>query len=194
MASCRGGELVESMIRYWWINLVRGLLAVVLGILLFALPAMFTVLLLVAFFGAYMLLDGIGSIIFSLTHPKTNHRWWIFTDGILSILIAVIVFVWPGMTAIFLLYFIAFWAIFTGILEIIFSIAQWKVLPGKVWILLGGILSILFGGILLANPLAGALAVLWLIALYLILFGIALIIFSFWLRGQGKAVAQATTP
>ncbi|MDD5495256.1 MAG: HdeD family acid-resistance protein [Dehalococcoidia bacterium] len=181
------------MIRYWWINLLRGLLAVVLGILLFALPAMFTVLLLVAFFGAYMLLDGFGSIIFSLTHPKTNHRWWIFTDGILSILIAVIVFVWPGMTAVFLLYFIAFWAIFTGILEIIFSIAQWKVLPGKVWILIGGILSIIFGGLLLANPLAGALAVLWLIALYLILFGIALIIFSFWLRGQGKAIAQAVT-
>jgi uncharacterized membrane protein HdeD (DUF308 family) len=101
------------------------------------------------------------------------------------------VFAWPGMTAVFLLYFIAFWAIFTGIMEIIYSIANWKTIGGKVWMLLGGIFSVIFGSLLLSNPGAGALAVLWLIAVDLILLGVALIMFSIWLCTKRKDFAKA---
>ena len=180
---------MEMMAKYWWLNLIRGLVALVLGIILLAMPAIFSILLLVMFVGAYFLVDGIFALIFFLTHPKTNHRWWVFVEGIAGILAAIVVFTWPGMTAVFLLYFIAFWALITGVFEIIYAIGQWKTLPGKGWILTGGILSIVVGCILLSNPVAGALALMWVIAFYLVLFGIMLIIFSFVQLGKGKSVA-----
>jgi len=90
-----------------------------------------------------------------------------------------------------MLYFIAWWAIFTGIMQIIFSIANWKTIGGKVWLLIGGIISVIFGGLLLSDPVAGALAVLWLIAVYLILLGVALIMFSIWLCTKRKDFAKA---
>jgi len=182
---------MEMMAKYWWLNLIRGLLALALGIILLSMPAIFSILLLVMFVGAYFLIDGMFALIFFLAHPKTNHRWWIFAEGIAGCLAAVVVFVWPGMTAVFLLYFIAFWALITGVFEIIYAIGQWKTLPGKGWILIGGILSIIIGCILLANPVAGALALMWVIAFYLVLFGIMLIIFSFVQLGKGKPVAKA---
>jgi len=184
---------VEILARYWWLNLIRGLLALALGILMFSVPAIFTVLLLVMFFGAYALVDGIISIVASLAHPKTPHRWWLFAGGIIGILAAIVIFVWPAMSAVILLYFIAFWALFTGIFEIIYAAAQWKTLPGKGWILTGGILSILIGIMLLANPIAGVLALIWAIALYLVLFGIVLVIWAFILLGKGKKPAQVAS-
>jgi len=184
---------MEMMAKYWWLNLIRGLLALALGIILLVMPAIFSILLLVAFVGAYFLVDGIFALIFFFTHPRTNHRWWIFAEGISGILAGIIVFIWPGMTAVFLLYFIAFWALITGIFEIIYAIGQWKTLKGKGWILTGGILSIIIGCILLSNPVAGALALMWVIAFYLVLFGIMLIIFSFMQLGKGKSAAPAAT-
>ncbi len=182
---------MEMMAKYWWLNLIRGLLALALGVILLVMPAIFSILLLVMFVGAYFLVDGVFSLIFFFAHPKTNHRWWIFAGGIAGILAGIVVFTWPGMTAVFLLFFIAFWALITGIFEIIYAIAQWKTLPGKGWILTGGVLSIIIGAILLSNPVAGALALMWVIALYLVLFGIMLIIFSFVQLGKGKSAAPA---
>jgi uncharacterized membrane protein HdeD (DUF308 family) len=181
---------MEKLTRFWWLNLLRGFIALALGISMLSSPKLFTILMLVWFVGAYMLIDGILSIVFSFTHPDKN-RWWVFTGGILGIILAFMVFSWPGMTAVFMLYFIAFWAIFTGIMQIIFSIANWKTIGGKVWLLIGGIISLIFGGLLLANPGAGALAVLWLIAVYLILLGVALIMFSIWLCTKRKDFAKA---
>ena len=177
---------MDLVARFWWSNLVRGLLAFLFGVLLLITPALFTIFVLVIWMGAFFLLDGIFALIAFFRHPKTPHKWWIFAEGITGILAAVLVFVWPGMTAVLLLYFIVFWAIVTGIFEIVYAIALWKILPGKVWILLGGIISIIFGFILLANPVAGAVAMLWVIALYLVLFGIALVIYSIRQLTKGK--------
>lgn len=181
---------MEKLTRFWWLNLIRGLIALALGTLILASPKLFTVLVLVWLVGAYMLIDGILSIVFAFTHPDKN-RWWVFIGGVLGIILASMVFAWPGMTAIFLLYFIAWWAIFTGIMQIIYSIANWKIVGGKVWLLIGGIISLIFGSLLLANPGAGALAVLWMIAVYLILLGLALIMFSIWLFTKRKDFAKA---
>ena len=184
---------MEAVARYWWTNLVRGLVAFLFGILLLAMPALFSILLLVICLSAYFLMDGIFALISFFTHPKTPHKWWIFAEGVMSILAAVVVFVWPAMTAVLLIYFIAFCAIFTGIFEIIYAISLWKVLHGKGWILAGGMISIIFGCVLFANPVAGALALLWVIALYLVLFGIALVVFSLWQFVKSKEIAQKAT-
>ncbi len=184
---------MEMMAKYWWLNLIRGLLALALGIILLVMPAIFSILLLVMFVGAYFLADGIFALIFFFTHPKTNHRWWIFAEGIAGILAGIVVFTWPRKAAVFLLFFLAFLALKTGIFEIIYAIAQWKTLPGKGWMLTGGILSVIIGAILLSNPVAGALALMWVIAFYLVLFGVMLIIFSFVQLGKGKSAAPAAT-
>lgn len=181
---------MEKLGRFWWVTLIRGLAALALGVLMLVTPALFTIITLVWFFGAYILLDGILSIIYSFTHPD-KQRWWVFIEGVLGIIIAVMVFAWPGMTAVFMLYFIAFWALMTGIMGIIFSIGNWKKFAGKVWMLIAGILSVIFGALMISNPAAGALAVISLIAMYLLLFGLALIIFSIWLAGKRKEVAKA---
>jgi uncharacterized membrane protein HdeD (DUF308 family) len=184
---------MEMMAKYWWLNLIRGLVALALGVLLLVMPPIVDILLAVMFVGAYFLVDGIFALIFFFTHPKTNQRWWVFVEGIAGILAAGVVFLWPGMTAVFLLYFIAFWALITGVFEIIYAIGQWKTLPGKGWILIGGILSIIVGCILLSNPVAGALALMWVIAFYLVLFGIMLIIFSIVQLSKGKSVAKVAS-
>jgi uncharacterized membrane protein HdeD (DUF308 family) len=184
---------VEILARYWWLNLIRGLLALALGILMFSWPAIFTILVLVMFFSAYALVDGIISIVASFAHPKTPHRWWLFAGGIIGILAAIVIFSQPALATVFLLYFIAFWALFTGIFEIIYAAAQWKTLPGKGWLLVGGILSILIGIMLLSNPIAMVLALIWAIALYLVLFGIVLIMWAFILLGKGKKPAQVAS-
>lgn len=184
---------MELVARFWWTNLIRGLLAFLFGVFLLIMPALFSIFLLVICVSVYFLLDGIFALIFFFKHPKTAHRWWIFAEGVMSILAAVIVFFWPVMSAILLLYFIAFWAIFTGIFEIIYTISQWKTLPGKGWLLVGGIISIIFGFALVISPAAGALALLWVIALYLILFGMALVVFSIWQFAKGKGIIPKAT-
>ena len=134
-------------------------------------------------------MDGVFTIIAAIRHREEVRHWWAYLlEGLLGVGIGVVTWFWPGITALALLYLIAFWAIATGIFEII---AAWKLreeITGEWALGLAGVLSVVFGVLLIARPGAGALAVIWLIGLYAILFGILLIIVGFKVKGVRGAI------
>lgn len=174
--------MVIVLARNWWTLLLRGLLALIFGVLCFVLPeGALTALVLV--FGAYALANGIFAVVGALKASRRHRRWWwVLLEGIVSIIAGLLVFMWPGITALILLYLIAFWAIITGGFEIGTAIQLRKEIDGEWLLALSGIASILLGAVLLIYPAAGALAVVWLIGAYAIVFGVLLISLSLRLR------------
>ena len=178
--------MLAVLVRNWWTFLVRGIAAVVFGVLAIALP-LSTLVVLVAFFGAYALLDGVFALIGAVRAAGQHERWgWLALEGVTGIVAAGVTFFYPAITALVLLYIIAFWAILTGVLEIATAVRFGREIQGE-WVLwLGGIVSILFGVVLAIRPAAGALAVVWLIGTYAIVFGVLNAIVAFRLRGLAK--------
>jgi uncharacterized membrane protein HdeD (DUF308 family) len=168
----------------WWALVLRGVVAILFGVMTFIWPQI-TLATLVLLFGAYAIVDGVFAIVAGVRAPREFTRWWVLLiEGILSVIAGVIAFAIPGITALFLLGLIAAWAIITGVIEIVAAVQLRKEIQGEWLLALGGITSILFGVLLLLNPAAGALAVLWLIGIYAILFGIILVLLGFKLRGM----------
>ena len=176
----------------WWAMALRGLAAMVFGIMAFVRPHI-TLTALVFLFGAYALVDGAFSIMAGIRAPKGFKRWWLLLiEGILSVAAGLFAFIVPAMTAYILLILIASWAIVTGVFEIAAAIQLRKEIKGEWLLVLSGVFSILFGGVLLFKPAAGALAVLWIIGAYAILFGILLIALGFKLRSLEHSVGHMT--
>jgi uncharacterized membrane protein HdeD (DUF308 family) len=162
--------MFDLIAKYWWTFVVRGLLAFAFGLIALVWPGI-TLIVLVALFGIYVIIEGVLSIVAAISNRWVRSWWVLLLEGLAGIVIGGIAFIWPGLTAVVLLVFIAIWAIFTGLLEIGAAVQLRKEIQGE-WILaLTGVLSILIGLILLINPGAGALAVVWLIGIYALLFG-----------------------
>jgi uncharacterized membrane protein HdeD (DUF308 family) len=174
--------MTDTLARNWWALGLRGLCGVLFGAAIFAWPGI-SLFALVLLFGVYTLLDGACTMASTLRSDRRDKRWWLFLlQGIGGIIVGIIAFIWPGITALALIYLIAAWAIVTGIFEVVAAVQLRKEIEGE-WLLgLSGIASVVFGGLLVAFPGAGALAVLWIIGAYAILFGILLMILAFRLR------------
>jgi len=175
--------MLESLSRYWWLVALRGFVALIFGVLALIWPDI-TLGALVILFGAYVLVDGISALISSISERQVNDRWWVLLlEGLAGIVAGILTFVWPGVTAVLLLYFIAAWALVTGVLEVVAAIRLRKEIEGE-WVLgLGGVASVIFGLLLFLNPGPGAVAVVWLIGAYAIVFGGLLLYLGFKLRG-----------
>jgi uncharacterized membrane protein HdeD (DUF308 family) len=166
--------------RHWWALALRGLAAVVFGILAYAWPGL-TLAVLVLLFGAYALADGVLAII-SAIRSNGDHLWALLLEGIAGILAGVAVLSWPGLSAVLLLYLIASWAIITGVLEIWSAVRLRKVIENEWAWIIGGLASVIFGAIMLASPGAGALALVWIIGIYAIVAGVMLLVLSWRVR------------
>ncbi len=175
--------------RNWWALALRGLFALLFGLLAFIWPGL-TLAVLVLLFGAYVLVDGIFAIVAAVNAPKGYARWWVLLlEGIVDVIVGLLTFLWPAMTALVLLYFIAAWAIITGVLEIVAALRLRKAIRNEWLLVLSGVLSILFGLALMLMPVAGALAVVWLIGAYAVLFGLLLLTLALRLRKWGTGIA-----
>ncbi|AXY73008.1 HdeD family acid-resistance protein [Paraflavitalea soli] len=180
--------------QYWWIFLLRGLFAIILGIIALLIPGV-TFTTLVIFLGAYMLVDGIFSVITAISGRKTMEYWgWVLTIGILSILAGIVTFMNPFVTGAALLYLVAFWAIVVGLLEIVVSIRLRKVITGEGWYILAGILGIAFGILIILNPIAGAITITLIFGFYALIFGFILLSFAMRLRRRHKEATQKHYP
>jgi uncharacterized membrane protein HdeD (DUF308 family) len=143
--------------RNWWVVVLRGVFAILFGMLAFAWPGL-TVAVPVLLFGAYALVDGIFALVAAVANRAGPHRWWVLLDGIVSILAGIVTFVRPGLTALALLYLIAAWSIVTGIFEIMAAIELRKEITNEWLYVLSGVLSVVFGVIIALFLGAGALA------------------------------------
>jgi len=172
--------VVDELARHWWVIGLRGLAAILFGVLAFVWPGM-TLAVLVLLFGAYALVDGVLTLIAAF-RGGVQHRTAMLVEGVVSVLAGLAAFVWPGLTALVLLYIIAFWAIVTGVLEIVAAIRVRRAISNELGLVIGGVLSVVFGVVLLIAPGAGALAVIFLIGAYAVVFGIALLGLAWRLR------------
>ena len=174
--------MAGSLSQNWWLVVLRGVLAILFGVLAFVWPSI-TWLTLIVMFGVYAIVDGIIAIVSGLSRTKESSRWWTFlVEGILGIGAGIVALVWPGLTSLVLIYMIASWAIITGILEIAAAIRLRNEITNE-WVLgLGGLVSIGLGVLLFFEPVAGGLAIIWTIAAYALIFGVLLVILGFRLR------------
>lgn len=186
---------MEELSRSWWVYLVRGICAILFGVLALIWPAI-TILALVVVFGAYAIVDGVFALFGGGRGDGSGSRGWMIFYGVVSILFGVTVFIWPRITALVLLFFIAGWAVVTGVLEIVAGIRVRKTVANEWMFIVSGVLSVIFGILLFIWPGAGALAVIWLIGVMAILYGISLVLLSFRVKALGSQGpgTSGTTP
>jgi uncharacterized membrane protein HdeD (DUF308 family) len=171
-------HLVTILFRNWWVLLLRGLGAILFGVITWLMPGI-SLAALVLLFGAYAIADGILTVWMAIAGRGDHEHWWVMLLwGLVGIGVGVLTFIAPQITALALLFYIAIWAIATGVLELVAAIRLRREIQGEWLLILAGVASVAFGVLLLAQPGAGALAVLWLIASYAIVFGILLVVLA----------------
>ena len=163
--------VLHALAKNWWLLLLRGIAGIAFGVLAFEWPGL-TLLTLVLIYGAYALVDGATAIIAAITGNMPAGRWWLAIVGVLGIAVGFFTFMLPGMTALILLYTMAGWAVAIGVFQIIGAIRLRKEIDNEWLLILSGIVSVLFGLAIVYNPGAGALGLVWVIAMYAIITGV----------------------
>lgn len=185
--------MLIALAKNWWSLVIRGLVALMVGVVAFVWPGI-TLAALVILFGAYALIDGVVSLIGAWRASQTHQRWGVLVlEGIAGIAAAAITLLWPGITAFALVVVIAAWALVTGAFEIAAAVRLRKHISGEWLLALSGVVSILFGLLMVASPLAGALAIAYLVGIYAFVFGVLLMALGFRLRNWSKG-PQPSTP
>jgi uncharacterized membrane protein HdeD (DUF308 family) len=176
-----GSALVHALAKNWWMLLLRGVAAIIFGVLALAWPGL-TLLTLIMFYGVFVLVDGVLAIAAAITGGALAPRWWLAIVGLLGIVAGALTFMMPGLTAVLLLYFIAGWAIATGVFQVIGAIRLRNEIDNEWYLILSGIVSVLFGVAMMASPGAGALALVWVIGIYAVFMGAMFVALAFRLR------------
>ena len=174
--------LLAALAENWGLLLLRGLVAIAFGLIAFFYPNI-TLTVLVYLFGAYAVVDGAVAIWAAFnSFGDAGPRWWLGLTGVVSILAGIAAFTYTGTTTQVLLMIIAIWAITIGVLQIWGAIETRRILD-DFWMLgLTGALSIAFGAIVIAKPDAGALALVWVIGWFAIVFGCLYLALAFRLK------------
>ncbi len=179
-------QLADIFSYNWWALLLRGVAAILFGTLALLLPVI-SIRFLVILFASFVLVDGMLGIWIAMAGRKEYSDWiTLFMWGLAGVGIGILTFAKPGITTMVLLWFIAVWAITTGVLEIVVAMRLRKEIKGEWLLILGGGLSVAFGFLLMEQPGAGALALIWLIGAYAVIFGMVLVVLAFKLRSVVK--------
>ncbi len=172
--------MLNTLSDNWPILVLRGIAAIVFGVLALAWPGI-TVLAMVILFGAYVLVEGIATLAMAFARNE-RRRASLVLGGLLDIVAGVVTFMFPAISALALLVVIAAWAIVTGLVEIYSGIELRRQIEGEGWLIVGGALSVAFGVLLLSAPGPGLVTIAWLIGIYALAFGIAMLVLAFRLR------------
>ena len=184
--------MISMLARNWWAVLIRGIAAVLFGLLALRWPRE-TLLILVTLYGAFALVDGMFSVIAALSGMGAGRHWlWPLITGVVGIGIGIVTFAVPGLTALALVLFIAAWALVSGISEIIGGWQLHSEIANEWLFILGGVISVILGIVLFINPGAGALALVTVIGIFALIFGIVRIILAFELRDLRRRLPAAS--
>jgi uncharacterized membrane protein HdeD (DUF308 family) len=184
---------LDSLSHNWWVVVLRGLAGMTFGLVTFFAPGI-SLAALVLVFGAYAFADGVLAIISAIRRERPGERWWLLLlEGIAGIAAGVVTLLWPGITALVLLYVIAAWALVTGVLEIAVAIRLRKAIKGEWLLILSGILSVALGVMLVLWPGPGALALVLWIGAYAFVFGSLLLALGLRLRSLRPSTGTPRT-
>lgn len=183
--------MIDVLSSRWWVFLVRGLAGVIFGLLAFFWPGA-TLVALVLVFGVYLLIDGIMALGFGIAGLGGNRWWALFLEGIAGVLVGLLIWAEPQLSTLVFIYFVAGWAIVTGVFAIAAGI-QFRDVIGNEWLyVLSGIISIVFGYLIMRSPAQGGVAVAWTIGFYAVLVGLTQVAFAFRVRGLHATAAAHT--
>lgn len=187
-------QWLNSLSRQWGVLLSRGIAALLFAVALLVLPVEESIETLVFLFAIFVFIDGALQLITAVKERKHKQNWFILLLwGLVGIFAGIFTFYAPALTTIALVFYIAIWAIVKGVMEMFAAIRLRKEVAGEWLLILSGIISILFGALLLANPAAGAVAIVWIITFYAALFGLLFITFSLKLKKMKKVDDKVTT-
>lgn len=181
-------DLAAVLARNWWVLLLRGLLAILFGFVSFAAPGL-SVAALVLLFGGFCLADGLMAAWTALSNNRQKENGWLLLiGGLLGIGVGLLTIFQPALTGLALLFYIAVWAIATGVVQVLTAIRLRQEIENEWMLVLAGLCSVAFGALLMARPGAGALAVLWLIGSYAIVFGVLLVVLALRVRSVARRI------
>jgi uncharacterized membrane protein HdeD (DUF308 family) len=173
----------NSLVGNWWALALRGAAAVIFSLIAFALPGV-TLTVLVLFFAAYLLVDGVFALVAGLRAAEHHERWGALAlEGMLDLIAGAFVVMWPGLTLIAFVYMAAFWALVSGIALLVAAFRLHRE-HGEWVMILAGLLSIAWGILVAVFPIAGILVWAWWIGAYALIFGITMLILAFRLRSR----------
>jgi uncharacterized membrane protein HdeD (DUF308 family) len=168
--------------------ITRGIVGIIIGVLAFMWPGL-TIAVLVGIFAMYAVIDGITNLMLGLKKSAQGRHWAMVVQGLIGIGAGLLTALWPGITALALVFFIAAWAVLTGIFEIVAAIRLRRLLTGEWLLMLSGVLSIAFGVLVFAFPAAGAVGIAWVLGAYALATGVILVSLGVGLRSRTLAVA-----
>jgi len=176
-------ELTSIAKGIWWLVLLRGIFAIIFGIIAIVAPAAaLTGIAIVV--GIYLLVDGITEIVHAVQTRRSDRRWgWLLFQGIVSMLGGLAAIILPGVAGLVgglvVLWTIVIYSLMHGILGIA-SAAGVGEAPGRGWAIVAGVVAIVFAVLLaiviLVNPGASVLSLIWVAGIYAIIFGIMLVV------------------
>jgi uncharacterized membrane protein HdeD (DUF308 family) len=181
--------MLRTLTQNWWLVVLRGVLSILFGIAAFVWPGP-TLAALVILFGAYALVDGIFALAAGIAGSGASGglRWYLVLGGLAGIIVGLVTFFYPNITALSLLYFIAAWAIVTGVFEVIAAIQLRQEISNEWMLIFSGLLSVIFGVLIVVYPQSGALSILWLIGIYAVIYGIAIVALGFRVKSLGTTL------
>jgi uncharacterized membrane protein HdeD (DUF308 family) len=169
-------------VRNWWVLLFRGLMGIALGVLVFTRPA-WTLAAVVLGFGVYAIIEGASALFAAIIGWRhRDDRWLLLLEALIGVGVGVVTLRTPAITAIVMIFFIAAWALATGVLRIVEGVRLRQSIPGEIWLVLGGIASVVFALLVMMRPLAGALAMVQVIGAYALILGATEIMLAFKVR------------
>ncbi|HVA14169.1 MAG TPA: HdeD family acid-resistance protein [Stellaceae bacterium] len=172
--------------RNWWALALRGVAAILFGIVAFAMPGL-TLTVLIYFFAGYLLVDGVLALIAGLRAAERHERWGMLAlEGVLNLAAGALVVIWPAMTLLLFIYIAAFWGIVTGGALLIDAVRLHR-RHGEWLMILAGLSSLVWGVLVALFPIAGILVWAWWIGAYALIFGIAMLVLAFRLRKSHAA-------
>jgi uncharacterized membrane protein HdeD (DUF308 family) len=191
---------VHRISDHWYIPLIRGLIAVLFGVVLLVHPVI-AIATLVILFGAFAFADGIATIVTGLrfAHPDSGRWWWMLLQGVVGILVGLIAFFLPITAAWALSILVAVWAFSTGILELGAAFRLRRDIPGEIFLGISGLLSLLLGVAFVILPGAALLTLVFVVGFYAIVAGVSLVVLSVRLRSlrartQSPQLSQTFQP
>ncbi len=182
-----------TLAQHWWMIALRGVIAVVFGLIALTAPGA-ALLSLALLFGAYLLVDGLAGLYVAWRTSRVHGYWGaLLWEAVLNIVMGLIALVMPAAAVFAFIILLAAWALITGVLELV-AAYRLHSSHGRWWLVLGGVASVVWGLLLFAAPVIGAVVVAWWLGIYAIIFGAALLACAWRLRGQRTGLPAGGSP